>query len=393
MTIPAGSVMDPYDDGFASLKTFFKDRPPPDFIKTASIMDESQHSSLPDHAFAVVLVGDRKQMRKYACTDKAHTAVNVLYFLENSDHLPPTARVKTASNLTKACQYFGLQPPVSLLKLAAQVKRLIKSDGAEITVKKAEISGTSIAPNSAPASRAKVEKKASFMETPYVRMDEPEFAMAKQAAEEAMCALPDGRLPLYSLTQVKEAADFFNETAATMHPRVRHQLCSKLVKRANEVGVPVSDVVRKYGSLEYAPDGEFEATVNTRMQLWKQAGNTEGPGLLEMLLEKKASVSPEVFAETLASIDANTGIDHYWDHGIPDPWLTTFGVAKKAAGWSWSQDGVSVNESQLRKLAGNRQLIQEKFGEAMAQGMAENPVVVFDSLPRDTQKVIAVMAQ
>ena len=84
-------------------------------------------------------------------------------------------------------------------------------------------------------------------------------------------------------------------------------------------------------SLEYAPDGEFEATVNTRMQLWKQAGNTEGPGLLEMLLEKKASVSPEVFAETLASIDANTGIDHYWDHGIPDPWLTTFGVVKKAA--------------------------------------------------------------
>lgn len=392
MTIPAGSVVDPYDDGFASLKTFFRDRPPPDFIKTASIMDAGQHEALPDHAFAVVLVDDQRQMRKYACTDKAHTAVNVLYFLDNADQLPPTARVKTASNLSKACQYFGMQPPVSLLKIAAQRKRLIKSDGAEITVKEADVSGTSIAPNSAPHSRARLEKKGSFMENPYVRMDEPDFTMAKQAAEDTMCALPDGRLPLYSLTQVKEASDFFNETAATMHPRTRHQLCSKLSKRASEVGVPVSDVVRKYGSLEYAPDGEFEATVGTRMQLWRQAGNEEGPGLLESLLEKKASVHPEVFAETLAAIDANTGIDHYWDHGVPDPWFTTFGVEKRAAAWSWSKDGVRLNENQLRKLASNQQLLQEKFGDALAQGMAENPVVVFESLPMDTQKVIAGMA-
>jgi hypothetical protein len=394
MKISAGSVLDPYDDEFASLSTFFQKRSMPDFIKTASIMSGEEHSALPDHAFAVVLVGPNEQLRKYACTDKPHTAVNVLYFLEHKNELPPTARVKTASNLTKACRHFGMRPTMELAKLAASGKRLIKSDGAEIMVKEkeADVSGTSIAPRSARPSRAKA-KIASFLESPYVRMDEPDFVFAKQAAEESMCALSGGRLPLYSYTQVKEAADFFRETGRSMHPRVRHELCSKLVKRADDLGVPVTDIVRKYGSLEYAPDGEFEATVSTRRRLWKQAGNQEGPGLLDLLMEKRASVKPEIFAESLAQIDTRTGIDHFWDNGVCDPWLTTFGFRKEAAGWSWKRGGESLDESRLRKLASNRQLVESKFGEAMAQGFAENPTVVFDSLPVDTQRVIAAMAR
>jgi hypothetical protein len=380
MTIPAGSVLDPYDDDFASLRTFFKDRRPPDFIKTASVMDARQHAALPDHAFAVILVDDKNQLRKYACTDKAHTAVNVLYFLEHQGELPPTARVKTAENLVRACRRFELRPPVQLVKVSALRKRLIKTDGAEIVN----------VPSSPPEERSKAS---SFMESPYVRMDEVDYAFAKHAAEESMCALPDGRLPLYSFTQVKQAAEYFDQTAKSMHPRVRHQLCCKLVKRADEICIPVSDVVRKYGSLEYAPDGEFEATVSTRRQLWKQADNQDGPCLLELLLEKRASVEPEVFAETLAKIDASTGIDRYWDNGLCDPWLTTFGFQKKAANWSWENNGVKINERQLKKLASNQQLVAEKFGEAMAEGLAENPTVVFDSLPVDTKSLIASMAQ
>ena len=71
------AVVDPYDDDFSSLKQLFAGRTMPEFIKTASIMATDKLSRLPDHAFAVVMLDGNRCMRKYACVDKAHTAVNL----------------------------------------------------------------------------------------------------------------------------------------------------------------------------------------------------------------------------------------------------------------------------------------------------------------------------
>lgn len=401
MKIQAGAVLDPYDDGFASLSGFFRGREAPDFIKTASIMTDREHSSLPDHAFAVVLVGDHEQMRKYACTDKAHTAVNVMYFLEHQDEIPPTARVKTASNLMRACQHFGIQPPVALVKTASSRKRLIKSDGAEIAVpvrpverleKEGDLSGTSVMPNSAAPKRGSLKKEGSVMESPYVRLVDEWDPSSRQGGIAKHAAFGDGRVPLNTYDDVDGAVTFFEELGGEMHPRVRHEMCVKLASRADALGVPVSNVIRKYGSTEYANPGEMEATLQTRRQVWASLENDEGPGLLDLLMEKRASLSPERFAEALAEIDASTQIDHYWDQGVADPWLTTFGVRKTAA-WSWSKGDMTLNERQLKKLATEKnELVKEKFGEDLANELASRPTVIFDSLPTDTQRIIASMA-
>lgn len=402
MKIQAGAVLDPYDDGFASLSGFFRGRKAPEFIKTASIMSGRELDSLPDHAFAVVFVDDHRQMRKYACTDKAHTAVNVMYFLQHQDEVPPTARVKTASNLVRACQHFGIQPPVALVKTAVSRKRLIKSDGAEVVVpvrpaerleKESDLSGTSIMPNSARPQQGALKKEGSVMESPYVRLVDEWDPSSRRGGMTKHAAFGDGRVPLNTYDDVDGAVTFFEEMAGEMHPRVRHEMCVKLASRADDLGVPVSGVIRKYGSTGYASSGEMAATLQTRRQVWASLENEEGPGLLDLLMEKRASLHPERFAEALAEIDASTQIDHYWDQGVADPWLTTFGVRKTAA-WSWARGDVTLNESQLKKLATEKNdLVKEKFGEELASGLASQPTVVFDSLPMDTQRIIASMAR
>jgi len=399
MKISAGAVLDPYDDGFASLGTFFRKRAVPDFIKTAAIMDVEQRDALPDHAFAVVFVGEHEQMRKYACTDKAHTAVNVLYFLEHQDEIPPTARVKIASNLSKMCQHFSVQPPLALVKTAANRKRLIKTDGADITVpvgrleKESDLSGTGIMPRSARPGQGSMKKSAAVMDSPYVRLVD-EWVPESSGGMTKTAAFGDGRFPLNTYDEVGDAVTFFQETVGEMHPRVRHEMCTKLASRADTLGVPVSSVIRKYGSTEYANPGEMQATLSTRRQVWAETNNEEGPGLLDLLMEKRASLHPERFAEALAEIDAATQIDHRWDQGVCDPWLTTFGEKRASAEWSWAKGDESLTEGQLKKLATDKQdLLKEKFGADMASGLADNPVVIFDSLPMDTQRIIASMAQ
>ena len=199
-------VLDPYDDGFGSLREFFTGRAMPDFIKTAAIMSNEALGRLPDHAFAVVMLDDGRCMRKYACTDKAHTAVNVMYFLHNQDSLPEPAKIKAASNLKAACEHFGLDIPEQLVKCASPKKRLIKTDGADVKVpvgqyKEADLSGGPVMPQSARPNRAKL---ASVMEDPYVLVRGTPVRIERTTYDPSVCALDDGRLPLEDFHQVKD---------------------------------------------------------------------------------------------------------------------------------------------------------------------------------------------
>lgn len=393
-------VLDPYDDEFGSLRGFFTGRAMPNFIKTAAIMSDEDLERLPDHAFAVVMLDDGRCMRKYACTDKAHTAVNVMYFLNNKDSLPEPAKIKAASNLKAACEHYGLDVPEQLVKTASPKKRLIKTDGADIKVpvgqyKEADLSGGPIMPQSARPNRAKI---ASVMEDPYVIVRGAPVRVERTTYDPAVCALDDGRLPLEDFHQVKEAMDFFDRHSKELHPRVRHTMCVKIASRAEQLCMPIPDVIRKYGSLTYSSPGMFDAAIETRRRVWADlSDDLTGPGMLDMLLEKKASMDPNDFAETLSELDIVTGIDRYWDGGVMDPWFTTFGFQKAASekgDWRWSQGTEYLTEDQLRKLVtDNPELIEKKFGDEMAKGLSGSPTTVFDSLPLDTKRVIARMAQ
>jgi hypothetical protein len=387
-------IVDPYDDNFGLLKKFFNDKEMPGFIKKADIMNQEDLNLLPDHAFALVLVGGEKPLRKYACIDKAHTAVNAMYFLEKKASLPEKARTVAAENIVRACAHFQLVPPTPLVKEAKSDKILIKSDGPIITTKrtkKAELTGTSLMPIDAPTSRAKL---ASIMGSPYVELElEEDPFIGKVAEYDPGSHVLDPNCKLASYDHVSRAVRFFEENGKEMHPRIRHEVCVKIASRANKLGVPLDTVIQKYGSLTYASPFEFNTAVEMRKRVWGDLGNEAGPTMLDKLIEKRASMEPSIFAEALSELDIATGVDRYWDEGLCDPWLTTFGKIAQED-WKWMQGNDYLNEEDLRRLVEEGQdVLTQKFGEDVAQGLRKNPIQIFSSLPLNSKIAISRMAQ
>lgn len=402
----AGLTFDFYDDGGETLRRKLDGHSIPDFIKTASVLQPEDIESLPDHAFAVVLLNGTTKMRKYACCDKGNVAVNTIYFLEHHEKMPLEVQVKVASNLAAACDRFDLTVPESLKKIAAKKKTLIKMDGKEMEgragdehlQKTSDLVGTEVMPMSA-SSRGRTSKVASFMPDPYIDVSRTTMLpiMEKQDDLEHYAIVDKegiGHFPLRTYGEVKTAAQYFEENGHRMHPRRRHDFCVKVAAKADELGIPVNKIIDKYGSTSFGSDGEVRVGVELRRKMFKEAGEVEGVGLLDALMEKRASFEPDMFAETLAQLDIAMGIDRLWDK-LPDPWYTTFGIEKKAA-WSWIHGNERLSEEQLTRLLGesiNRRALCHTFGEELVEEMTKKPTAIFESLPLEQQLVIARMAQ
>ena len=393
-------AVDLYDDGGQTLREKFG-YDVPDFIKEAALLTEEELSDLPDHAFAVVLVDGAKKLRKYACVDKAHTAVHAIYLMERPRDLPYEARSIAAHNIKVACKRFGLHMPSKLAKMAkmaARTKKLIDTDGVvprASKTKMSDLTGTDIMPLTSGGTR-KLKKIASESISPYVDIhsDTQPVVVTRDKSTYALEDESGPQFPLDSYTQVKEAAEFFNQQARRFHPRRRHEACVKIAARADVLGVPVNADVRKYGSTSYGPDGQIKVGFESRRQMFQQKGDEDSPGLLNKLLEKRASINPEEFAEALSELDIALGVSRYWDKAIPDPWLTTFGTEKRAE-WSWQHGNEKLKADQLQALikAGpGRSALERSFGSELVESMSKDPIQIFESLPLDQKIVIARMA-
>ena len=390
-------AVDFYDDGGHILREKFG-ADVPGFIKEAALLTEEDRGNLPDHAFAVVLVDGPRKLRKFACVDKAHTALSAIYLMERAKDLPYEARSVAAHNIKVACKKFGLKPPSRLSKMAARTRRLIDTDGPVPTVSKVKMSdltGTDIMPLSGGGTR-KLKKIASELVPPYVDVRRDAYPVPV-AVDRTTYALEDDsgpQFPLDSYAQVKEAADFFNQQGRRFHPRRRHEACVKIAARADVLGIPLDDATRRYGATTYAPEGQIKVGFETRRQLFRDKNDDGAISLLDKLMEKRASAQPEQFAEALAEFDISLGISRYWDKAIPDPWLTTFGPEKRAE-WVWQHGNEKLKADQLQALlkAGpGRSALERSFGAELVESMSKNPIQIFESLPLDQKIVIARMA-
>lgn len=196
-----------------------------------------------------------------------------------------------------------------------------------------------------------------------------------------------GRYPIDDYGQVLDANRWFEDHGSSLHPEDRREYCTKLAARADELGIAVTDKVRKYGGEDYASDGEIKVAVSTRMQFW--ADDSAERDMLKGLMDKYASVTPDVFCESLRQFDEMTGMHHHWDAGIYDPWYSTYGFNKQAE-WSWQDGNDHVNAEQLaRGAAENRDDLVKRFGEEVASELCKNPQQIFDSLPLDSKRIIS----
>lgn len=446
-----GTIIDFYDDPMGSvLKTKVAHAQLPDYVRSAEYQTELKLASLPDDAFALIMVDNGKAMRKFACVDKGNTALSVLYFMETKDKLPEEAQKVAAANLFGYCLAFGIEPPAQLEKIATKnkvlgdivanmsgtgfkgrgAKELLSRGNARLAgrayvpngdsftgtmkqfgkeereasaglfprtgkTKQSDATGSEIMPlqsNPNKADDADSQLNASKTASLYVDVTgkEPEPKFVKKASiNYALHKYGQGRFPLDSYGDVLEANRWFEENGKTLHPTDRQEYCTKLAARADQLGISVTSTIRKYASTTFAPEMEVRAAVSTRMQFW-QSDSPERDALKGML-DKYASATPKAFCEELTKFDIDNGINHYWDDFVIDPVASTFGMTKQAE-WTWTQGADRLTEETLTRGVRDGKKVHEVctlFGKDLASEIVENPNTVFDSLPLDSKRIIA----
>jgi hypothetical protein len=292
----------------------------------------------------------------------------------------PGGRKQIASEVRDPRLYSNVRGALTLEdreKRVAAHKGLKKSDGSVLSAMKAGFLR---------------EKRSSAMD-PYVDVtgkSAPE--QFEKVAHQRFALVKEGqsRFPIDTYGDVLEADRWFNDHGESLHPEERRSMCTKLAARAEEIGCKITDYVRKYAGVGYAPDGEVKVAVSTRMQYFQE--DSPERDMLNGLMNKYAHVSPDVFCEAVRQFDEATGLDYHWDTGVYDPWYTTYGFVKTAE-WEFSTHGDKINEERLKQVVNaSYPYIKEKFGDDMADSLKKSPVQIFDSLPLDTKRIIMRMA-
>lgn len=390
-------IIGPYDDNFATLAEVFSDTNPPDFIKEAEALSEKELTSLPDHCFALIGRQDGEYVRKYACADKPHTAINTIYFDKARSSLPQDTVQKVATNLRIACERYGLEPPefIKESERLGESKPLIKSDSSLFLVhsptddeKKYPIERDAKKPKNEdrPESVENVVKKGAW--DPYVNLDSP---VRPNFSNDHTTSIRGQTVPLDDFNQVKKAASRFENEWRVMHPHERRIAAVDIDNRAEFLGIKTGGALNKYAGSSYRSDDEIADAMIDRIDHWPEEYAAAAAGVVQNLMEKRAFVEPDVFASAIEELDIATGLDIYWGTHISDPWETAITKTSEDKK-KWSVEGKVVTEDDIRRLAADQKSEVEKaFGRELANGLSHDPVGIFDSLPLDTQSVLAAM--
>lgn len=448
----SGLILDLYDDvGGDIVRSIFPQQEDiPGMIKSARALSASERDALPDDVFALVMANEGHVLRKFACHDAGNTALSVLFFLKTAHKLPDEAQQLVADNLKVACEWYGLDIPEELEKVAGIGKVLtalqlpgvvgnttknVKANLAGIRQaeaggnhvanleqmhgKMAEVSGTSDMPQSDPdpAQKRKFPIKTAGQDfgpeeteryngatkgwqpkrNPQAKLMKPFIDVTGK--EPSKTASPTGnrfalgdRYPISSYNDVKQASEYFTKYASRFAPEERREYCLNLTKRANELGMPLPVEVRKYAGSKYADEEAIKVAKSCRKALVTDEVDRD---MLNALFEKRASISPEQFVEALSEFDRVSGVDKHYDIYALDPYVSVLGVEKTAEDEDWSEvcGNILVTTHLLHKISNTAfPLLKKTFGEDMAKEFKKDPVGIFKSLPVDQKKIISRMA-
>lgn len=456
----SGYVFDNYDDVDGQVLRSLVENPThlPPFVKTAARLTPSQVESLPDDQFALILFDGTDKMKKFATVDRGNTTLSVLYLLKQAHLLPPDAVKTAANNLIGALQAHGLSVPTELVKAAesgtssvsgksqtpyargAKVQKvqypeileepkeshdnpqLGRTDGAWEDVKertnaegtpgsnfmespmfsqkeKQKIAGATFDSSSRaelPGAQAHFYQSAqikqqSWRESPYYDISgwDPSMAGTDMPASPQRTLL-EGSYPIDGYDQVKTASEYFDLNWKDLPPRDRHKYCVKLASRMTELKIPVPEAIARYGSETYAAD--VESYVEAR----RSYVHEESHETLDLLLEKRAHVSPGVFAEALSEFDRLNNLNWHWDAQVADPWYSTFGPSMQKladSNWRYDSTGCRCTEDDLENLARNGYpRLVKSFGADFAKDFAKSPKTFFEALPAPNKLILARLA-
>ena len=222
---------------------------------------------------------------------------------------------------------------------------------------------------------------------PHVSVDglePPAPVSVKKASRYAL----EGRYPLDSFVQVKEASAYFEEFGRRLPPEARAEYCGQLLPRAEALSIKVSEDVRHYGAVTFGPEAQLQQAHDMRAALLPLGTERD---MLRGLFEKSAALGPELFVLALGEFDQRAGLQYSYDRDLMDPHYSV--LYKKAdEEYSFVDGNNSITEDELRSLArvGSR-AIKLTFGEDFSEEFRKDPVGIFRSLPRDQKHMLMNM--
>jgi ribosomal protein L37E len=233
--------------------------------------------------------------------------------------------------------------------------------------------------------RGNICDKCAFPKTANVidvsSLEAPVLVKKASANETAL----DGKYSLDTFADVQKAVEFFEENYKHFSPPDRREFAVKTAARAAELTIPLTPVLERYGSPDYASDVDSHLAS-------RRALAPDHKEVWNALQEKRASIEPSAFAELLQEADEEAGLNWLYDGEVSDPFFATFGgnkVKEANALWSWkSRTGEVVNGSQLKRLARDgKGILMKQFDNALVSAFMADPLTIFDSLP-DTHKML-----
>lgn len=338
------------DQGATILKSYLGDEPAMDLVKHAQVAVHP--NDLPDSAFALILVDEGKALRKFACADIASTLLSTIYFCATCGQLPEYLQKVAATNLKAACEAFNIEPPDFFADLTDY--DLVHSNMVDVS-----------------------------------RMDlSPKAQMEKRAY-----AIPTrGMMDISDPESLQNTIDDFPKLAEKLTVTERRDAAVEILYKSRAWDVSPTDFIQKCASVNYATQQEIDSAFASRISHLDNGAddNDKHIGALKGLLEKRASLNPEVFAETLGEIDKLAGINYYYG-SIPDNFLSTFGLVKESS-YSWTYSNIRVSGDELESLAENPGVLKGHFMEEVVDAFSNDPIAVFESMPLAQKIVIAKVA-
>lgn len=217
----------------------------------------------------------------------------------------------------------------------------------------------------------------------------PKVIKEKQAQYLAMPSA--GRYPLDSYEQVKQAAAYYQEHKQDFIPEHRREYCSNLMKRANALGIPMSEEVQQYGGTRYAAPSDIKIAMDLREQFLDE----NQKHVLGKVAELRPAMAPDDFATLLGEFDKVAGIDCHYGQYIPDPFASLFTKeAETEEDGSYVIGNDIVSNNQLKEFASSPHFdaLEKAYGEDFAEEFKKDPIGIFKSLPADQKKHIARQA-
>ncbi len=348
----ATMVLDINDDDGALLKELFSFDALPEQIKTANLTTEHDD-------WALVLNVEGTEFKKYACNDPGNTAISLVYFLNNYDKLPDEAVKIATVSLLDSMGRFKMYVPPELKAIAKECEKY----GPTYTRSKWE-SRDNLYNMDTPAAGHKIAAETVVKSAKYKLLD---------------------KYPIDTFEQVKLAMTYFDNYWTECTPEERREYCVGLEKRANDLLTVVSPNVSNWAGSEYGD--RFEGFIDKRRRYVSQdEGKT-----LDLLLEKRAFVSPDTFAEALKEFDLVNGLDSRWNE-LNDPYYVTFSKTAKEH-WYYHTDEARIYEKDLHDLAMRTDMLNKQFSKEFAMKFISSPKSTFNEASEPVKKLLTRMCR